>query len=136
MFIPQKIKPIIPMRLQYFGGEEPPEGGGTEPPAGGESKQQTQEPNTPPGGGEEKTFKQEDVNNVVAKETKKAQEKLLKQLGIEDFENAKEGMQKFKEWQDSQKTESEKQQERLTNLETSYNTTSEENTSLKLKLVP
>src|SRR5690625_6266165 len=57
---------------------------------------------------EDNTFSQEDVNNIVAREAKKAQEKLLKQLGIEDFDNAKEGFQKFQEWQESQKTEAEK----------------------------
>ena len=62
---------------------------------------------------EEPTLKQSDVNNLIAKETKKAQEKLLKQLGVEDFNNAKEGLAKLKEWQDSQKTEAQKQAEQL-----------------------
>ena len=65
---------------------------------------------------EDNTFSQEDVNNIVAREAKKAQEKLLKQLGIEDFDNAKEGFQKFQEWQESQKTEAEKQAEQLEQL--------------------
>ena len=58
------------------------------------------EPATPPTEPEPpaKTFTQDDVNSVAAKEAKKAQEKLLKQLGITDFENAKEGMQKFQQW--------------------------------------
>lgn len=62
---------------------------------------------------ETKTFTQEEVNNIAAREAKKAQEKFLKQLGIDDFENAKEGLKKFREWQDSQKTEAEKQAEQL-----------------------
>ena len=66
---------------------------------------------------EEKVFKQEDVNNIVAREAKKAQEKLLKQLGTEDFDNAKEGFQKFQEWQESQKTEVEKKAEQLEKLQ-------------------
>lgn len=84
--------------------------------------------------GSEKNFTQEDVNNIVAKEAKKAQEKLLKQLGIDDFKNAKEGLQKFREWQESQKTEAEKQAERLQELETKYNTVNEENASLKAQI--
>jgi hypothetical protein len=84
--------------------------------------------------GSEKTFTQEDVNNIVAKEAKKAQEKLLKQLGIDDFKNAKEGLQKFRDWQESQKTEAEKQAERLQELETKYNTVNEENASLKAQI--
>ncbi|KLV23073.1 hypothetical protein ABW02_20315 [Niallia circulans] len=85
---------------------------------------------TPPA----KKFTQEDVNNLVAKEAKKAQEKLLKQLGVEDFNNAKEGLNKFKEWQESQKTEAEKQAERLKELETNYSNTSNENATLKAQI--
>lgn len=65
---------------------------------------------------EEKTFKQEDVNNIVARESKKATEKLLKDLGVENFDNAKEGLQKFRQWQDEQKSEQEKTAERLETL--------------------
>lgn len=66
---------------------------------------------------EEKLFKQEDVNNITAKESKKVRESMLKELGIEDFTNAKEGMKKFREWQESQKTEQEKLNEKLTTFE-------------------
>ena len=52
---------------------------------------------------EEKTFTQEDVNNLVAKESKKAMEKLLRELGVEDMKSAKEGLKKFKEIQSKQK---------------------------------
>ena len=72
-----------------------------------------QETGTAPEKAEEKLFRQEDVNNIVAREAKKAQEKLLKQLGIDDFDSAKEGLEKFREWQESQKTEAEKQAEQL-----------------------
>lgn len=83
---------------------------------------------------EVKTFTQDDVSGIVAKEAKKAQEKLLKQLGVEDFNSAKEGLAKLKEYQDAQKTESEKQAEKLKRLEESYNATSSENESLKAQL--
>lgn len=83
---------------------------------------------------EERLFRQEDVNNIVAREAKKAQEKLLKELGIEDFNNAKEGLQKFKEWQESQKTEAEKQAERLQKLETDFQAVTSENETLKAQL--
>lgn len=73
---------------------------------------------------EEKIFKQEDVNNIVAKEVKTNQERLLKELGIDDFENAKDGLKKFREWQEEQKTEKEKTEEKITAL-------SDENTSYK-----
>src|SRR5690606_5619777 len=93
-----------------------------------------QETGTAPEKAEEKLFRQEDVNNIVAREAKKAQEKLLKQLGIDDFDSAKEGLEKFREWQESQKSEAEKQAERLQKLETDYNSVSEENASLKAQI--
>lgn len=83
---------------------------------------------------QDKTFTQEDLNGIVAKEAKKAQEKLLKQLGVEDFNSAKEGLAKLKEFQDAQKTEAEKQAEQLKRLEESYNNASSENESLKAQL--
>lgn len=43
-------------------------------------------------------------------------------------------MAKFKEWQDSQKTEQEKQAERLQELEANYSTASEENNGLKAQI--
>lgn len=81
-----------------------------------------------------KTFTQEDVNNIATKEARKAQEKLFKDLGIEDFEDAKEGMKKFKEWQESQKTEAEKKDEKLTNLEKEHLTIKSENELLKAQI--
>ena len=62
-----------------------------------------------------KTFTQEEVNAFVAKEKRLAQERLLKEAGFEDFDNAKEGIAKFKEWQESQKTEAQRQTEELEN---------------------
>ncbi len=87
---------------------------------------------TPPEG--DKTFTQEDVNNIAAKEARKAKEQFLKELGIEDFENAKEGMKKFQEWQDAQKTDAEKQAEKLTNLEKTHAETQAENETLKAQI--
>ena len=60
-----------------------------------------------------KTFTQEEVTGLVAKEAKKAQEKIFKDLGFENFKSAKEGLQQLKEWKDSQKSEAEKQSEAL-----------------------
>lgn len=121
---------FLPLDLQFFASEEGGQTGDQQPeqqPAGGEqTQQQEQQP--------EKTFTQEDVNNLIAKESKKAQEKLLKQLGIDDFKNAKEGLQKFREWQESQKTEAEKQAERLQALEQEKGTLAEENATLKAQL--
>lgn len=87
----------------------------------------------------EKTFTQEQVNGIAAKESKKAQENLLKELGVEDFESAKDGLQKLKEWQESQKSEAEKKEEALkakddeiNDYKSKYETTLAENSALKL----
>ena len=42
-----------------------------------------------------RTFSQEEVNGLVAKESKKAQEKIFKSLGFEDIKSAKEGFEKL-----------------------------------------
>lgn len=116
------------LNLQLFADDgegdqtEPPEGGGTEPIDSAEPTEPT------------KTFTQEDVNNIATREARKAQEKLFKELGIEDFEDAKEGMTKFKEWQDAQKTDAEKKDEKLTNLEKEHSSTKAENEFLKAQI--
>jgi uncharacterized Ntn-hydrolase superfamily protein len=80
---------------------------------------------------EVKTFTQDEVNSIAAKEAKKAQEKFLKQLGFDDFKNAKDGFSKYKEWMDSQKLEAEKQSEQLQLLQFDLENTSNENATLK-----
>jgi hypothetical protein len=112
------------MNLQYFAADTGGGAGGTGDPAPSDNPG-GQEPPAPKGNTgepkddkpEDKTFTQEDVNNIAAKEARKAQEKLFKELGIEDFENAKDGFKKFQEWQEAQKTDAEKQAEKLQNLE-------------------
>jgi len=126
-------KRLLPLNLQFFaeGGE-----GGDQTPANEQSggQEQTNETGTAPEKAEEKLFRQEDVNNIVAREVKKTQEKLLKELGIDDFENAKEGLKKFREWQESQKTEQEKLQESVQKLTQDNETLASENASLKAQL--
>lgn len=129
---------LLRLPLQFFsadpgggnGDPAPEQTGGQEPPGFDPQQQGTGDPQPP----EEKMLPQSDVNNLIAKETKKTQEKLLKQLGIEDFDSAKDGLAKFREWQESQKTEQEKQAELLKNLETEKGTLSEENSFLKAQL--
>lgn len=62
---------------------------------------------------EEKKFTQEQVNGMIKKESAKAVEKLLKDLGVDSFENAKDGIAKLKEIEDSKKTDLEKLQEQV-----------------------
>lgn len=49
-----------------------------------------------------------DVANMVAKAGKEAVEKMLKDLGVEDAKSAKEGLKKFNELQEAQKTDLQK----------------------------
>lgn len=119
------------LNLQYFAADQGGEGGQADQQA---DQQQAGETQSQQDQQQEKMLPQSDVNNLIAKETKKAQEKLLKQLGIDDFNSAKEGLQKFKEWQDSQKTEQQKQQEALENLTKEKETLSTENATLKAQL--
>ena len=123
---------LLRLDLQTFADPEPTPPGEPTPPA-----EPTPPPVDPTPADPEppaKTFTQEDVNSLVAKEAKKAQEKLLKQLGVEDFNNAKDGLSKFKEWQESQKTEAQKQADRLKDLETNFSTASDENATLKAQI--
>lgn len=134
---------IIPLNLQLFadgGGDgNNPGGDGGNPEGGGDGSGGGNGGCNPEGGndnnpggdgggeGAEKTFTQTDVNNIAAREAKKAQEKLLKQLGIDDFDGAKEGLKKFREWQESQKSEAEKQADRIKQLESDYEKAIEQN---------
>ena len=124
---------LLPLNLQFFaeGGESGDQAPVNEP-GGQEQTEQTVTDTVQKS--EERLFRQEDLNNIVAREVKKTQEKLLKELGIDDFENAKEGLQKFREWQESQKTEQEKLQETLQKFQADNETLAGENANLKAQL--
>lgn len=81
-----------------------------------------------------KTFTQEEVNGLVTKESKKAQEKIFKSLGFDDIKSAKEGFEQLKAWQDSQKSEAEKQSEALASKDKELDTVRAENKALSAKL--
>lgn len=58
---------------------------------------------------ETKTFSQDDVSAIAAREAKKAQETLFKKLGLgEDIKSVQDGLAKYAEWQNSQKSELQK----------------------------
>lgn len=73
---------------------------------------------------EDKTSWQEKTNEIVKKEKSKAKQSLLKDLGFEDLEQAKNSIEEFKAFKESQKTEEEKRQEEVNALK-------EENERLK-----
>ena len=106
--------------------------GGQDNPQQDQQQQQLQQPQQQQQ--DDDFLPQSEVNKIVARERRKAQEKLLKELGIEDFENAKEGLQKFREWQESQKTEAQKQAERLQQLEQQFNAVQQEKENLMAQL--
>lgn len=60
-----------------------------------------------------KTFTQEDVNRLLKAEKESAKKSLLKELGVEDAKSAKEGLAKYKEILDKDKTAAEKAGEDL-----------------------
>lgn len=78
---------------------EDPEGG-----EGGENNQGT-------GGQSGKTFTQEDVNRLLKAEKESAKKSLLKELGVADAKSAKEGLTKYKEILEKDKTETQKAQD-------------------------
>lgn len=61
----------------------------------------------------DKAFTQDDLNRVGTKEHSKGYNKAVKDLGFDDVESAKDALKAFQEWQESQRSESEKQTEIL-----------------------
>lgn len=80
-------------------------------------------------------FTQEDVNKIAAREAKKAQEKILKQLGVTDFESAREGLKKLKQMQEESMTETEKLQKQNEQLLNENNEYKEKVENLQAQLV-
>lgn len=73
-----------------------------------ENKEMVTEPVVEETAKSEEMIPQSQVGGLIAKESKAAVEKMLKELGVEDFKSAKDGLNKLKEIQESQKTEAEK----------------------------
>lgn len=65
------------------------------------------------GGKSGKTFTQEEVNRLMKAEKESAKRALLKELGVEDAKSAKEGLAKYKEILDKDKSAAEKAGETL-----------------------
>lgn len=63
-----------------------------------------------------KTFTQEEVNRMMAKEKREGKLSVLKELGVEDVKNAKEGLKKYQQYLDAQKTEAQRAQEEAQRL--------------------
>ncbi|MGU8071184.1 hypothetical protein ACS60B_01765 [Streptococcus suis] len=82
----------------------------------------------------EKTFSQEDVNRVGKKEHKSGYAKAIKDLGFADVESAKEALKAYEDWQESQKTEADKQTELLASKDRELASVLDANKRLEAKL--
>lgn len=118
---------LFPINLQFFAADGAG-AGGTGDNGAGENGNQSQNQNTNTdtntntdgnngGSGDkagEKTFTQEDLNRVGKQEKESGRKSMLKALGFEDEESAKEAITKYNEYLESQKTEEQKKNEALT----------------------
>ena len=105
---------LLNMNLQYFAEDDVLDKNSSDVDGTIEHDNQDEKP--------AKTFTQDQVNGIVTKESRSAIEKTLKELGFEDFDNAKDGVQAYKEWQESQKTEQQKIAEQLESIKSEKTT--------------
>ncbi|WP_180273249.1 hypothetical protein [Streptococcus suis] len=82
----------------------------------------------------EKTFSQEDVTRISTKEHKSGYSKAIKDLGFSDVESAKNALAEYAKWQESQKSEADKQAEALTAKDKELANAQAENKILASKL--
>ncbi len=82
----------------------------------------------------EKTFSQEDVTRISTKEHKSGYSKAIKDLGFSDVESAKNALAEYAKWQESQKSEADKQAEALTAKDKELANVQAENKILASKL--
>lgn len=80
--------------------------------------------NTPENGGQEKTFTQAELNSIIEDRLAKARKNIP----------SKEELQQYNEWKENQKTEQEKINEKINQLQTSNGTLINENSQLKAQL--
>lgn len=64
----------------------------------------------------EKSYSQKELKDAIKKEKAKATEELLKELGVKDFDSAKEGISKYLESVEKNKTDLQKANESVENL--------------------
>lgn len=82
----------------------------------------------------EKIFSQEDVTRVGKKEHRSGYAKAIKDLGFADVESAKEALKAYEEWQESQKTEADKQTELIASKDKELTEALDANKRLEAKL--
>lgn len=82
----------------------------------------------------EKTFSQEDVTRVGKKEHRSGYAKAIKDLGFADVESAKEALKAYEEWQESQKSEADKQADLIASKDKELTEALDANKRLEAKL--
>ncbi|WP_046721458.1 hypothetical protein [Heyndrickxia coagulans] len=130
---------FLPLNLQFFADEDP---AGGEPAQGGDQTNVNTPPASPtPTPSAQQTPPADPVpaspepSKVDTKEIRtKAQSDLLKKLGFEKVDELQDVLTKYKEIEDAQKTEAQKQAERLKDLETNFSSVRDENESLKAQI--
>lgn len=115
---------MLPLNLQFF-AEEVPSGG--EPPA--QPNAGIEQP-LPPKGGEP----QGQSNETPVKTPEQIQQEFLKSLGVSSLDDAQKAIKGFQEFQDSQKTEAQKQSEQLQSTQQQLSSKDAEISNLNAKL--
>lgn len=87
---------------------DPANAGSTNPEDPQQNSQGDQSQDT---GKEEKVFTQAEVNALMAKEKDQGRRAILKELGVTDVKSAKDGLENYKKYLESQKTELQKAQD-------------------------
>lgn len=106
----QNVKELLPLNLQFFAdsdssGDSGDNGNDQGNNSNGQNGNDHQGSNGEPG---EKTFTQEQVNSMMTKEKNEGKRSILKSLGFKNEEEALEAIKKYNEYQESKKTEEEK----------------------------
>lgn len=104
-------KPLtISLPLQFFaeGGESAT---GDTAPTAPNAQTETPPQSTENGVQESKTFSQAELNAMMTREKEQGKRAILKELGVEDVKSAKDGLARYREFLESQKSELQKAQE-------------------------
>ena len=86
---------------------------GSEPDKGPEKPPEDSPSGNPDQGKDGKTFTQEEVNRLLKGERESAKKSLLRELGVDDAKTAKEGLEKYREILDKDKSEADKARDGL-----------------------
>lgn len=82
----------------------------------------------------EKTFTQTELNAFLKTEREKSKTQILKDLGVTDFDTAKQGLQKYLADLEAQKTDLQKANEKVSEMETMTRQIQAENMKLKASM--